>query len=42
MELKKGHTKNIRNNAHSPIQVNEKIHTKIRHLAYQNKYHIRK
>jgi hypothetical protein len=33
MELKKGHTKKPKQ---YPIQVNEKIHTKIRHLAYQN------
>ncbi len=34
MELKKGHTKKPKQ---YPIQVNEKIHTKIRHMAYQNK-----
>tara|TARA_R110000868_G_scaffold196232_1_gene442121 strand:- start:530 stop:706 length:177 start_codon:yes stop_codon:yes gene_type:complete len=34
MELKKGHSKKPKQ---YPIQVNEKIHTKIRHMAYQNK-----
>lgn len=33
MELKKGHTKKPKQ---YPIQVNEILHTKIRHLAYQN------